>query len=143
MIDAVFDFHAFALQRGYLAVGFYDGNLIADFATGLITVCGIDWYRPLPALNDWGRMPGSSRFLSPEEYTAGAPLDEITLQYTMGALAFFFFGRRESREREDWTAGEALFRVAEQACREDRAGRFSSYVDFLSAWRQAAGRTVP
>ena len=143
MIDRVFDFHLFALQKGYQPLGFDEGGLTADWTAGSITVCDIDLYRTAPAVNDLGRMPGSSFFLSPEEYRLGEPLDGRATQYTMGALAFFFFGDRFLRERVTWTAGEPLYRVACRACEEDREKRYATFADFLAAWRQAAGETWP
>lgn len=143
MIDRVFDFQLFALQKGYQPVGFDESGLVADMTEGKLTICDIDCYQPAPAVNDRGRMPGSSFFLSPEEYHLDEALDERTAQYAMGALAFFFFGDRLLRERRAWTAGEALYRVACRACEEDREKRYPTYAGFLAAWRQAAGETWP
>ena len=142
MIDRVFDFHAWAAAKGYAAVGFGVSCLRADFATGGIAVSDIDLYRPMPAKNDRGRMPGSHLFLSPEDYELGAPLDEVSMQYTMGALAFAFFAGPGIRERGAWMAGEPLYRVAERACSEARGERYATLGDFLRAWRRAAGETV-
>lgn len=142
MLDRVFDFHAFALRMGYVAVDFYDASLIVDFNTGMITICDIDLYRPLPAVNDMGRMYGSSRFMSPEEYDRGASLDARTTQYNMGALAFAFLGLQGSRERAAWMAGGALYDVALRACSEHREDRYDSMDAFLTAWRQTAGATT-
>ena len=66
----------------------------------------------MPCRNDRGRMPGSARFLSPEEYELGAPLDGLTLQYTMGALAFAFLADHGSREAGAWMAAAPLYAVA-------------------------------
>ena len=142
MIDAIFDFHAYALSQGYLPVDFSENSLAADLATARLTLCDIDAYRPLPAWNDRGRMPGSPRFLSPEEYVPEAPLDALTAQYTMGALAFAFLSDHGSRERGAWVAGERLYQVAARACSEERAARYPSYTAFLQAWREAVGQTV-
>lgn len=143
MIDSVFDFHLFAVRKGYQPVGFGEASLTADFTAGRVAVCDIDLYRPAPAVNDLGRMPGSSFFLAPEEYRLGEPLDERTVQYAMGALAFFFFADRSLGERAAWTAGEALYRVALRACEEKREKRYPALADFLAAWRRAAGETWP
>lgn len=142
MLDNVFDFHRYALSKGFMAVDFYDGSLLADFATGSIHVCDIDLYRRMPCCNDRGRMPGSARFLSPEEYEKGAPLDEITMQYTMGALAFAFLGNHGGREAAAWTAAKPLYAVAARACQEYRALRYPSYAAFLQAWRDTVGKTT-
>jgi len=46
-----------------------------------------------------GRMWGSSRFQSPEEYQLGADIDEVTNVYTIGTTAFALFGEY-NRTRE-------------------------------------------
>ena len=142
MIDSVFDFHLFAAQSGYVPVAFQNGCLTADFASGRVTVRSIDRYRLKPAVNDLGRMPGAAQFMSPEEYAPGAPLDDLTAQYALGALAFFFFGTYASRERAAWMAGEALYRVALRACSEQREARYPTLAEFVADWRRAAGQTV-
>lgn len=143
MIDAVFDFHAYAAEMGFVSVDFSGRCLVADFASGEIAVRGIDRYRRTPCVNDLGRMPGSPRFLAPEEYQTGAPLTELTMEYAMGALAFSFFAERSLRERFAWTAGEPLYQAAFRACAENPAERYPSLREFLAAWRQAAGETFP
>ncbi|MBQ7455689.1 MAG: hypothetical protein IJS53_04535 [Clostridia bacterium] len=142
MIDPLMDFHAFAAAQGWLSVGFCLSSLVADLSTATVTIADVDLYRRLPAVNDRGRMPGAVRFLSPEEYEQGAALDELTMQYTLGALAFAFFAPEGSRERADWVAGEALYRVAIRACSDDRSARFPSLAAFLEAWREAARKTI-
>lgn len=135
-LDRIFDFHLHCAQRGYVSVDFYDGSLLFDFATGSVTICDIDLYRPQPACNDMGRMPGSARYLSPEEYELGAPLDSITMQYTMGALAFDFLSRDGSRYADQWTADPQLYEIALRATQADRAQRYPGIGAFLSAWRE-------
>lgn len=136
MLDRVFDFHLHCARKGYTAVDFYDCSLLCDFATGRITICDIDLYRPMPAFNDIGRMPGSARFLSPEEYELGAPLDSITMQHTMGALAFCILSRDGSRHADQWTAAPLLYEIATRATSPDRAQRYPSMGAFLTAWRE-------
>jgi len=137
MLDRVFDFHLHCARKGYAAVDFYDGSLLADFTTGRITICDIDLYRPMPAVNDIGRMPGSARYLSPEEYDLGAPLDSLTMQYTMGALAFDFLSIDGTRHADQWTAAPILYEIACRATHPDRAQRYAGMGSFLSAWREA------
>lgn len=142
MIDRLFDFHLFALERGYVPLGFSEESLVADFSAGSLLIRDIDRYRPLPAVSPERRLCAASRFMAPEEFIPGAPLDGLTAQYVMGAAAFFFFGAYGSRERAAWSAGEALFRAAERACREKREKRYPGLIDFVTAWRDAAGKTM-
>ena len=83
-------------SRNYVAIDFYDGSIMYDFANGKTTICDIDLFRKQPCVNDMGRMWGSSRFQSPEEYQRGADIDEITNVYTLGATAFALFGEYKS-----------------------------------------------
>ena len=65
MLDNVFDFHRYALSKGFMAVDFYDGSLLADFSTGRVTVCDIDLYRRMPCRNDRAEhYPAYAIFLS-------------------------------------------------------------------------------
>lgn len=142
MLDRVFDFHAFAAQKDFVPVDFYDGSLMANFDTGEITICDIDLYRRMPTLNDRGRMPGSSRFLSPEEYRLGAPLDERTAVYVLGALAHEFLGDNVARDPAAWTAAPALLEVARRALNDNPEARYPCVNAFLCAWRAAVGAST-
>ena len=139
MLDMVYDLHAMLALEGIIAVDFWDGNVLIDFDRNEAVVCDIDLYRRAPAINDRGRMQGSSRFLSPEEYTLGAALNESTTVYAMGALAFEFFGDNMNRSRDTWQGPACLYAVAEKATREKREERYPSLRTFLEAWRQAVG----
>ena len=138
MLDGIFDLHAHLAENGYVSVDFSDGNVLMDFDRAL--VFDVDLYRRKPAVNDRGRMWGSSRFLAPEEYQIDAPLDEGTTVYHMGSLAFAFFGDGEGRGPGQWTGPSALWGVADRACRERKEERYPSVRAFLDAWREGVGR---
>ena len=83
-----------------------------------------------------GRMWGSSLFQSPEEFQAGAAIDEITNVYTMGATAFALFGGY-NRTRDKWQLGESLFEVAAKAVSDDRLQRQQSIRQLKDEWENA------
>lgn len=83
-----------------------------------------------------GRMWGSSRFMSPEEFTLGAVIDERTNVYTLGAMAFALVADC-SRKAEDWPLSSALFAVAEKATQDDRSARYATLRALLAAWKAA------
>lgn len=132
----VLDFLAFVNERGWVAIDFYDGSILYDFESGKTTVCDIDLFRRMPCTNDMGRMYGSSKFMSPEEFSFGAPLDERTNVYTAGALAFALFGGYE-RTRRTWTLSKSLFDVASRATADDRDARQQSIHEFITEWTAA------
>ncbi len=141
MLDGVFDLHALLAEKGIVAIDFYDGNLMLDFEMSRAVVCDIDLYRFAPTVNDRGRMQGSSRFMAPEEYALGAPLDACTNVYAMGALAFEFFGNNRDRSAQAWEGPASLYPIARRATADKRTDRYTTLDDFLSAWREAVRNT--
>lgn len=135
IFDSILNFHLHSTALGYVAVDFYDGCILYEEETGNTLLCDIDAYEQVPYRNPVGRMYGSSRFMSPEEFQLGAPIDEVTTVYTMGAAAFALFAREGGRRREDWPLTAALYEVASQAVQPEREARFASLAEFSSAWR--------
>lgn len=135
-MECILDFHIEAERKGYVAVDFYDGSLIYDFAADEIHICDIDLYRAGTFTNTMGRMWGSSRFMSPEEFELGASIDAVTNVFNMGAMAFALLGGELDRSQERWDAGEALYEVALRAVNPDRFQRFTSVADLGLAWKE-------
>ncbi len=139
-------------SRGYVAIDFYDGSVLYDpdgqgepaapdpnaesTRRGRTTICDIDFFSKKPYFNSMGRMWGSSSFMSPEEFTLGAEIDEITNVYTAGAFAFALFGGYR-REAGTWSLGQASFEVARRAVSEDRGSRQQSLRQLLQEWEAA------
>ena len=107
-----------------------------DFQNGKTTICDIDLFRKQPCINDMGRMWGSSRFQSPEEYQLGAVIDEITNVYTLGATAFALFGEY-NRTRVKWQLSDKLFEIATRAVSDDRINRQQSIRQLTEEWEAA------
>ncbi|AZK45088.1 serine/threonine protein kinase [Paenibacillus lentus] len=135
-LDVIFSFHAAVEQRGYVAVDFYDGSIMYDFKLRSTRVCDIDLYRKGPFINTMGRMWGSSRFMSPEEFEKGAVIDGITNVFNMGAAAFALLGGELDRSLAKWEAGPELYEVALKAVEPERQRRYSSVAEFNMAWKQ-------
>ncbi len=79
----ILDFMKYISEQNFVAIDFYDGSIMYDFENERTIICDIDFFRKSPAVNDMGRMWGSSVFMSPEEFEKGAVLDEITNVYTL------------------------------------------------------------
>lgn len=123
-------------RMGYLAVDFYDGSILYDFARKQTLVCDMDYFMKKPCINHMGRMWGSSTFMSPEEFEKGAVMDEITNVYTLGAFAFALFGGYY-RDREHWQLCDAAFAAARHAVSPQRAERPQSIAAFAEDWEKA------
>lgn len=137
LYEVVLDFHRHVNERGYVAIDFYDGAIMYDFATRQTRLCDIEFYRKMPYVNGMGRLWGSTRYMAPEEFTLGAAIDARTNVFCMGATAFCLMGGEMDRSRAKWQAGDALYAVAERAVRPDRADRYASIAAYQAAWHAA------
>ena len=133
MLEALYRLHAYLESLGYVAVDFYDGCIIYDFKRHQVHFCDLDHYRPGPFVLADDRLPGSSRFMAPEEYSRGSLIDHRTNVYTMGAAAFVFLASGK-RRRERWTGPPALWEVARKAVSPDRGSRQKSVNQFFEEW---------
>jgi serine/threonine-protein kinase len=133
----ILDFHIHVAKRGYVAIDFYDGSVMYDFGARKTYICDIDFYAKRPYINTMGRMWGSSRFMSPEEFTLGAVIDEISNVYVMGAVAFALFGGETDRSIEKWRLNDKLYEVALKAVNEDRSKRQQSLLELKREWDAA------
>jgi serine/threonine-protein kinase len=81
--------------------------------------------------------------MSPEEFTQGAVIDEVTNVYAMGATAFALFGKDELRGHKDgrqpeyWSLSTAGFEVAKRAVSDDRRKRQQSIKQLIAEWDAA------
>ena len=135
--NSVIDFVQHTHAHGYVCVDIYDASLMYDFERRHLTICDIDCFEPQPLVNTMGRMWGSTRFMSPEEFELGAPIDEITNVYTLGAIAFLLFGNEQNRTQEAWEIDDRRFMIAQRATRDEREDRFQSIAEFAQAWRSS------
>lgn len=135
-LDAVFDLHNELARAGWIAVDFYDGCLIYNFASGRLGVVDLDSYREGPFHNEMGRMFGSTRFMAPEEFERGALIDERTNVFTLGRTVLVFLSDG-TLNADAFRGTPALFQVVAKACEAERAHRHDSVVSFYRAWRAA------
>jgi serine/threonine-protein kinase len=135
-LDVVYELHDQLARSGWIAVDFYDGCLIYDFERRELRLVDLDNYRDGPSTNDMGRMFGSTRFMAPEEFERGAPIDQRTTVFTMGRTAAVFLSDG-TLERPPFRGSDALYEVVCHACRSQRIERFDSVAAFYAAWGEA------
>jgi serine/threonine-protein kinase len=138
VVDDIFDAHAAVAAAGYVAVDLYDGSMLYDPVACVMRLIDLDHYRPAPFTVGPKLLPGSRRFLSPEERTAGAVVDERTMVYTMGRTALILMD--EGDLGQAWRGTQAQLRVLLQATRADPAGRHESVARLAAAWRAVSLR---
>jgi len=136
-MDCILRFHVQIERQNYVAVDFYDGSILYDFKNHITKICDIDYYQKKPFVNTMGRLWGSSRFMSPEEFELGAIIDERTNVFNMGSIAFSLLGGELDHSFSKWDAGQELYEVVMKAVEKDRRKRYASVEEFYSAWRMA------
>jgi hypothetical protein len=139
VLSTIFDVHLAVASRGLVAVDFYDGCLIYDFARHAARLCDLESYRPGPYILDRDRQYGSTRFMAPEEFRRGAQIDERTTVFTLGRAAFVLLGDgpRGEQARSLWRGSDSLYQVAQTATRADPGQRYQSVASLCCAWRSA------
>lgn len=131
----VLAFHALIVEKGWVAIDFYDGSVLYDATRHKTTICDIDFYCKSPRINDMGRMWGSSRFMSPEEFDLGATIDEISNVFTMGATAFQLFAEGD-KSPAAWSLGDASHAVVLRATSPARADRQQTILQLIAEWEE-------
>ncbi len=87
VLHQVFDLHVKIEALNYVAVDFYDGCLQYDFSTQQLTVFDLDEYvSGGPFVLEHDRLPGSQRFMAPEEFVRGSLIDHRTQVFRLGRL---------------------------------------------------------
>lgn len=137
IFEDILAFHQFVAEKGYVAIDFYDGSIMYDFTNKKTIICDIDSYSRKPYINTMGRMWGSSRFMSPEEFEKGAVIDEVSNVFLMGATAFALLGDASDKTMQNWKADKALFEVARKAVSMERTNRYQSIKEFNTEWIRA------
>jgi serine/threonine protein kinase len=125
----------YTAEQKFVAIDFYDGSVMYGFKRQKTIICDIDFFRKSPAVNDMGRMWGSSILMSPEEFEKGAVLDEITNVYTLGAMAFALFGNYK-RDLENWSLSKKVYDVAAKATSDSRDNRYQSVKELIYEWNR-------
>ncbi len=128
-LDRVIDLHVALERAGWVAGDLYDGALMYDFAARSIVVVDLECYQRGPYLNEVGRLPGSTRFMAPEEHRRGALVDERTTVFNLGRLL------------ELSLPDPRLAEVVAAATDPDRARRPPSVAALQEQWRAALPHT--
>jgi serine/threonine-protein kinase len=136
IFEEIMAFHAYVADCGYVGIDFYDGSIMYDFKNEKTVICDIDFYSRTPYINLMGRLWGSSRFMSPEEFELNAVIDEVANVYVMGATAFALFSE-SNRSPEAWPLSPELYAVVKKAVSDERCERQQTIEQLITEWRTA------
>lgn len=133
-VDVVLDAHRAVDDAGFVAVDLYDGCFMYDFAAQRVTLIDLDEYRPGP-FTTTGRLPGSTRFMAPEELGSGRRVDRRTTVFRLGRVARLLLDGGD--DETAWRGTDAELAVIERATRADPDDRFPTVDALVSAWTTA------
>lgn len=136
-LDALLDAHVAVTAAGFIAVDFYDGSIIYDFARHRLHLIDLDAYRPAPAIRATPWM-GSTRFMAPEEHTPGAVIDERTTVYALGRALRLLLDAGDSEQA--WRGTAQQLAVVHAATAPQPARRYDSVATLAQEWRRATDR---
>jgi serine/threonine-protein kinase len=132
-IGAVLDAQVSVAAQGFVAVDFYDGCLLYDFRHDSMHLIDLDEYRQDPFTLAAERLPGSLRYMAPEEFRRGATIDQRTNVFSLGRMIHQLLDSADG-----WSGTAAQAEVVRTATEVRPEHRFASVSDLLAAWRAAA-----
>lgn len=136
VLDDILDAHVAVARAGFVAVDFYDGCILHDFAARRAVLCDLDEYRPGPFVVESDRLPGSRRYMAPEEHRRGARIDERTTVFTMGRAIRLLLDAGD--DEQAWRGTSAQAAVIERATRTDPDDRYPTLAALVTDWRASA-----
>ena len=145
-LDVIYAVHVEIARLGFVAVDFYDGAVIYDFERARTHLCDLDEYREGPFVLDEERLPGSTRFMAPEEFRRGARIDQLTNVFTLGRTALVLLGDGSTPSAgasSAWKGSQAMLEVALSATAPEPGARHPSVPACVEAWRRACGGADP
>ena len=147
VVEKLFSFFQTFVERGYVAVDFYDSSIIYDFENDLVTFCDIDLFRKVPTTNNLGKdYFGTKRLKAPEENEMGAPIDELTSEFTLGAIIFDLFSKVENVTKryekgtfipnkiENFELSQKIYNILVKSTSYDRSKRYKTINEFYNAF---------
>ncbi|WP_341718767.1 serine/threonine protein kinase [Micromonospora sp. FIMYZ51] len=129
-IDTILDAHLTVTAAGYVAVDLYDGCFLYDFRARQLRLIDLDEYRPGPFTLDTDRLPGSRRYMAPEEFVRGAVIDKRTTVYTLGRIIHHLLDSPLG-----WRGSRHQHQVAVRATATTPADRYPDVAALTAAWR--------
>ncbi|WP_149830858.1 serine/threonine protein kinase [Streptomyces tailanensis] len=133
----ILDAHLAVEAAGHVAVDLYDGAVLYDFDVDELRLVDLDEYRPGPFVLGADRLPGSRRFMAPEEFERGAVIDIRTTVYVLGRTARLLLDAGD--EERAWRGTGSQLAVLERATHPDPHQRFAGVGEFAAEWRAACG----
>lgn len=137
LVAEILDAHLTITAAGLVAVDFYDGCIMYDFTTGDVRLCDLDEYRPGPFVAH-RRLPGSTRFMAPEEYGNDQVIDQRTTVFDLGRAIRQLLDTSDTESA--WRGNPEQLAVLDRATCAAPAARFPTVDALVAAWKSSPTR---
>lgn len=134
-LDGILDAHLAVEAAGHVAVDLYDGAFLFDFEADGLRLIDLDEYRPGPFVMTDARLPGSRRFMAPEEWQRGSVIDIRTTVHVLARTVRLLLDAGD--DERAWRGTAAQLAVVERGARADPGERFAGVRELAAAWRAA------
>lgn len=134
-LSTILDAHLAIAAAGLVAVDLYDGCFLWDATTRTMRLIDIDEYRPGPFTVLGDRLPGSMRYLAPEELVHGEVVDERTTVFGLGRTLQHLLDHPDG-----WRGTDHERAVIARATDTDPRRRFPSVGHLVAAWHPSPRR---
>ncbi|MGQ7754416.1 serine/threonine protein kinase (plasmid) [Streptomyces sp. WC2508] len=132
-LASIFSAHLAVEEAGFVAVDFYDGCMLYDFDEHRMMLCDLDEYRDAPFVLETDRLPGSTRFMAPEQSARGSLIDTRTTVFTLGRTLRLLMDAGD--EEKQWRGTPEQMAVVRAATATAPERRFSSVRSLVDAWQ--------
>lgn len=129
-VSTVLDAHMCLAAHGHVAVDLYDGCLLYDFTHEQMHLIDLDEYHRGAFTLDADRLPGSLRYMAPEEFRRGATIDERTNVFTLGRMVWHLLDHERG-----WRGTSAQMEVVRRATAVEPEHRYATIAEMYEAWR--------
>ncbi|MGR6320556.1 serine/threonine protein kinase [Micromonospora soli] len=137
-LDAILEAHVAITIAGYVAVDLYDGCFLYDFDAHRMHLIDLDGYRPRPFILSSDRLPGSRRYMAPEEFIRGASIDHRTTVHALGRTLHHLLDAPAG-----WRGTADQQAVIRQATEPEPSNRYPDPPALAYAWQRATRRCRP
>lgn len=135
-LESVLAAHLAVEEAGFVAVDFYDGCMLYDFDGHRMMLCDLDEYRAGPFVLEADRLPGSTRYMAPEEFVRGSVIDVRTTVFSLGRALRLLLDAGD--EEQQWRGTPQQLEVIGTATAVAPKHRFPSVLSLVNAWHAAA-----
>ena len=136
-LDEILAAHVAVEAAGYIPVDLYDGCFLYDFDAHRMWLIDLDEYRPGAFVLDSDRLPGSRRYMAPEEFVRGSVIDERTGVHALGRTLQHLLDAPDG-----WRGSSAQQEVVRRATHPDPTHRHPRAAALVDAWRTAGLSSV-